>query len=288
MRFSSALLLLVASLALLSLSSVAAQGGDPINLEGHYVYHDRDGSPIPIPATLTCTGNCDSATPSYQATLELVPGVVLGNLVINSRLVGFGSGPSPKIIGGCQDDQFTVILESDDGSSGNIFAAYQPCNSYVGGSSIYKKQPFESVGPSHGAGLRHKLRKLLAGPTIVDTIPGNSTGKYLMIDRNGVLPTQNVLIWCVENCSGGASDPPPIYRGTFSTQSEFVVSFVPDGNVGFGDFTVAYPDGSICGRVPFTVIVPIAGMAGGSPLLGAAAPMPECLFTGAAFRFNSA
>lgn len=92
-------------------------GPSPI-APGHYVYHDRDGHLLPLLATLTCMGDCDGATPAYRATLQFTS-VLLGN----SRLVGFGAGPAPQIIGGCSNDNFTVILEDDDFASGNIFAA---------------------------------------------------------------------------------------------------------------------------------------------------------------------
>lgn len=103
-------------------ASSALSAPAPIEYEGHYVYHDRDNHLLPLLATLTCMGNCDSATPSYRATLQFTS-VLLGNLVLNSRLVGFGAGPAPQIIGGCSNDNFTVILEDDDFASGNIFAA---------------------------------------------------------------------------------------------------------------------------------------------------------------------
>jgi hypothetical protein len=60
------------------------------SLEGTFVYLDRDKKlPIPLPAKLACTGNCQSANPNYRATLWGSGGkVVFGNLQLNSGFVG--------------------------------------------------------------------------------------------------------------------------------------------------------------------------------------------------------
>lgn len=153
--------------------------------------------------------------------------------------------------------------------------SYAPCNSYVGGASIYTKDTLFSLAS----------RKPNAGASLLSPVlPGNTTGKYLMSDRNGVLSPENVLLWCVDNCD----IPTPTLRGSFGSEDEFVVTFAPDGFAGFGYITVDDAQGQACGRSEFTVIVPPTGMAGGSPLLGAAAPLPECGYAGAAYRFANA
>lgn len=132
---------------------------------------------------------------------------------------------------------------------------------------------------------RKPAAEVAAAPSLLSSVlPGNTTGKYQMLDRNGVLPVSNVLLWCVEDCDGST----PTLRGTFSESDELVVTFAPDGFAGFGYITIDDAQGQPCGRADFTVIVPPAGMANGAPLLGAAAPLPECGYAGAAYRFANA
>jgi hypothetical protein len=244
------------------------------DLTGHWVYHSRDGGVIPIYATLTCTNNCGSDAPVYTGTL-IGTSIVLGVFSLNNNYIGWGNGPSPQIMGGCTDDEFTIMV-ADDEVVRSMLVGYQPCNTFVGGSSVYSRLnqlPTKEQLQHQLTNVQHHL-----GAASSHQARGPLQGSYVMRDRNPPYSSSALKVVCLANCDSSQTQ----YAGYFGNGNSFLVNMLPDNNVGFGTATL----GSCVSN--FTLIVPPTGVAAGSVFLAAAQPSAACGFAGSAFRVTTA
>jgi hypothetical protein len=157
---------------------------------------------------------------------------------------------------------------------------YQQCNTFVGGSSVYSKL---SQLPSPGQ-LEHQLNNaqhfwggaLSPVPSVPLHVP--LQGSYIIHDRNPPYLSSDLKIVCVAQCDSSQSQ----YAGNFGSDNSFLITMLPDNNVGFGTAIM----GS-CVALNFTLIVPPTGIAVGSVFLAAAQPSSACGFAGSAFRVTA-